>query len=297
MFQKISGLIKALIILILRVHTTDCHDPYSPEAEYNIFVNENYAGAVDGSHESVKDLSLLPKDKVDPADVQHLVDLYDGEILFMDNHFGRFIRYLREQGLYDESVIVFVGDHGEEFFDHLRFLHGKTVYQENANVPLIIKLPEQGHKGEVIDSCTQSIDVVPTIYDLLGIPIPEILDGLSLLPLIFSKEDNHGLLFTEIDHSGDKAASIIDYPWKLVVPRGNTDKARVELYNINNDWSETQDLEAANPVTAGYLRSRLLAYEAQLERRSANFADAPEVETSALPEDIKKNLKALGYLK
>ena len=144
---------------------------------------------------------------------------------------------------------------------HNSFYHGQTVYSENSNVPLIIKLPGQKTKGKAVGNIVQSIDVLPTIYDLLGIPIPELLYGQSLLPLIFNEEGSRGLIYTETDYIGFKASGIIDFPWKLIIPRSRpsrrtSDNAQIELYRIDNDPSEACNLRSVNSILAGYLQSK-----------------------------------------
>lgn len=87
---------------------------------------------------------------------------YDSEIAFTDHHIGLFLDALKRAGLYDDALILFFSDHGEEFLDHGRFGHQKTVYEEVIQVPLIVKLPRQ-HGGKIIRGTFPLVDVYPSL--------------------------------------------------------------------------------------------------------------------------------------
>jgi arylsulfatase A-like enzyme len=95
-------------------------------------------------------------------------ELYEGELRYVDDNVGRVLSELKRLGIYDEMLIVFVSDHGEEFWDHDARAHGHTFYDELLRVPLFIKLPGEAlreRRGELV--CTGSI--FPTLLGLAGI--------------------------------------------------------------------------------------------------------------------------------
>ncbi len=119
-------------------------------------------------------------DYKEPADRERLMAQYDGDIAFGDQEFGRFLRELRSRELYDRSFILFLSDHGEEFLDHGQWLHGRSVFDELVRVPLVVKFPGQKDAGRRITTQVQTVDLVPTIFESLGLPQPEGLAGLPL---------------------------------------------------------------------------------------------------------------------
>lgn len=117
-----------------------------------------------------------------PATTATLRALYFGLASEVDHHIGRLIAWLRESGQYDDTLIVLTSDHGELLGDY--GIWGKSSYHDAAyHVPLIIRAPGGGGPG-VIDALTESIDIAPTILDLIGAGIPPAMDGRSLRPFL-----------------------------------------------------------------------------------------------------------------
>ena len=103
-----------------------------------------------------------------------MVSLYDAGVAQADERFGLLLEELKKRKLYEDALIIFLSDHGEELYDHGSWAHGKTLYSEVLNIPLIVKLPSStGMKGERRRDVAQHIDVVPTILDYLGIEKPK----------------------------------------------------------------------------------------------------------------------------
>ncbi|MGB5660007.1 MAG: sulfatase, partial [Thermoanaerobaculia bacterium] len=135
----------------LFIHTFEVHDPYVPPARFaDQFVYPSYSGDIVGSREELGRLAgggnywalntqyWNRVDRNDPADIQHLKDLYDAEILFTDSQFATFREHLRRLDLEDETILVVLSDHGEEFLEHGGFLHN-TLFQEILRIPLIFR--------------------------------------------------------------------------------------------------------------------------------------------------------------
>ena len=98
-----------------------------------------------------------------PTDADLMRKLYDGEITFWDEHFGKLVAELKRRGLYDDLTIVITADHGEEFMDHGGFWHGTTLYDEQVRVPLLLKLPRGERGGSVVQHWVESVDIMPTL--------------------------------------------------------------------------------------------------------------------------------------
>jgi len=104
--------------------------------------------------------------------------------LNFDHYFGKFIEFLKYEDLYDNSMIVLLADHGEEFFEHERWAHGSDLYNEQIRIPLIIKFPHQQFSGKRIDVNASLLDVLPTFMEFYDIKIPKDIRGRSLMPVI-----------------------------------------------------------------------------------------------------------------
>jgi arylsulfatase A-like enzyme len=159
----------------------DPHDPYYPPSGFDRWRDPGYTGRIDGSAESVRRVRT-------PADVQRLVDLYDGEIAYVDQQFGFLIEHLRTTGQYDDTLIVVAGDHGEAFGEHGDFVHGHLAYEEIMHVPLLVKFPaSMAVQDGAVDALAQLTDVAPTVLDALGLGhLAGDMQGISLLRVVRS---------------------------------------------------------------------------------------------------------------
>jgi arylsulfatase A-like enzyme len=134
---------------------------------------------------------------------KNLVALYDAEILYTDEVMLKPIfKSLKDQGLYNDTMIIVTADHGEEFYDHGGWMHGHTLYNELINVPLIIKLPHGRFSGTTFENIVRSIDILPTILEELGIGLVQSeIDGKSLIKIIQGKEKEDRVFFSEIKYA------------------------------------------------------------------------------------------------
>lgn len=149
----------------LYVHTMDPHVPYAPPAPFD----KKFGPPPAADYPAIDPRT----DYRVPEDLERLKGQYDGSVAYGDQEFGRFIRALKERGLYDKALILFTADHGEEFMDHGGFLHGRTVFDELIRVPLIVKFPKQRAAGTRVKQQVQGVDVLPTVLKELGLPVPE----------------------------------------------------------------------------------------------------------------------------
>jgi arylsulfatase A-like enzyme len=156
----------------LYVHTMDPHVPYTPPSPFDRMFEP---------HPTADHLGRDPRtDYREPLDRERLIAQYDGEIAFGDREFGRFVRELKAAGLYDDALIVFLADHGEEFRDHGRWLHGRSLFDESIRVPLLVKFPGNRWAGRRVAQQVQGLDVMPTVLEALAQPLPADLAGRPL---------------------------------------------------------------------------------------------------------------------
>jgi len=172
------------------VHLFDAHDPYDPPAPFDTLFGEGGPPF----NWNTSETGLPP----DPSLRQHLVDNYDGEIAHIDHEMGRLFAGLREMGLSDNTIVVVVADHGEEFLERGQVWHGKSLHQELLHVPLVISGP--GIPVGIISRMVGQVDIAPTIMGVMGLDWPGQSEGENLfdpdrhLP-VFSSNLNSGPLW------------------------------------------------------------------------------------------------------
>ncbi len=238
---------------------------------------------------------------LDDADLQHLDALYDAAVMGSDRFAGELLDALAARGLMDSSVIVFLADHGEDLYDHNQYIyHACSVYQSGLHVPLAFVAPGLLEEGAVVRQSVELMDVTPTVLDLIGVTPPDSLHGTSLVPYLESTElpGSGRPAFSEYGSSRLHTAQLGD--WKLVdnpdhdspyclpgAPEGHYPVAKTELYNLADDPLETTNLADQYPQKVAELQ--------ELIRR--RFADLPSrLDTQEIPEDLKEELEALGYV-
>jgi arylsulfatase A-like enzyme len=217
-----------------------------------------------------------------------MIARYDGDILFVDGVFGSLLERLRAMGVLDDTVIVLISDHGEEFYDHRNWGHGQSVYEELTRVPLLIRYPSRFPAGLRIDTPVMTVDVMPTLLELAGAPPLDSLAGRSLLPLVAGAPGHGGEAYSELIYRYGEARGLVEGSDKVVSMRKDEER-RTERYDLATDPREQHALDAAGPAAAP-LVERLDALTSWSEaHRSA------AVEGQMDPE-MQKRLKALGYL-
>ena len=162
----------------LLVHYFDAHLTYDPPEPFDTLFLETGTEPIPRGFGSAEQVMALRDGSIPmtPQQRQALVARYDGELRFLDQEFGRLRTGLQALGRWDDSMIVVVGDHGEEFWDHGGFEHGHSHHRELLRVPLIVRTPggEPGaHRAERV----RQIDILPTVLSHLGIPSSDDLPG------------------------------------------------------------------------------------------------------------------------
>jgi tetratricopeptide (TPR) repeat protein len=210
---------------------------------------------------------------------------YDGEIAFADSALANFVGHLKQRGRYDNSLIIVVGDHGEGLGEHGEQTHGIFLYDSTLHVPLILKLPGSS-TGSVSQSQVRTIDILPTVLDLLGIPSPQTLDGQSLRAYLSEKESVSRTLFAETDYP-------LHFGWaplRAVRAEGFkfVESPRPELYDLGTDPGELKNTYVPWDATVQKLRKILADERAQ---KPPTAPSGGSVGVATLDE-----LRALGYL-
>jgi arylsulfatase A-like enzyme len=273
----------------LFVHHYDVHSDYAPVEPYRKMFVRPYDGIATGATEQLKAARLGRLD-LGPADAQHLSDLYDAEIRQIDDELGRFFQELERRGHLEGTVVILTADHGEEFLEHGRFLHGWSLYKELVQVPLLISGPGIPSGVRVAEPASL-VDVFPTVTGLLGLAAPPVLEGIDLsrswrerAPLPTGRP-----VFFETDWwlgraEGQWKRAVQRGPWKLHYAHP---QEAWELYDLARDPGEHHDLAAREPERSAELRELLAT------RLGDGSPAAHRVEPSA---DEMEQLRALGYV-
>ena len=176
----------------------------------------------------------------------------------LDTYVGQIVDKLKEDGLYDNTIIIFSSDNGPhreggadpDYFDSNGPWRGykRDVYEGGIRVPMIVSWPGHIAKGVETDFICSFWDLMPTFRELTGSEVPEGLDGISLLPLLTGSkgQKEHEWLYFEFQELGGRQA-VRQGPWKLVHMDIRRDDPRFELYNLDDDPGETKDLAGSNP--------------------------------------------------
>ncbi len=249
----------------LFLHGYDCHGQNTPADGFDYrYVDRDYDKRYTGSEveqETLREEGLENGQlTLRESDVRFWRAIYDEKINRADTRFREFLAEFDKLGLSEKTLFVLTSDHGTELYEHRRLDHGFTLYDEQIHVPLIVKLPGQ-NKGRKIADHVSSIDMMPTILDLLDIDTQNVkqqLRGTSLIPAMQGLPALRNC-FSETDYR--------EYTFKrsIVRPDGRKliytleTKSR-ELYDLNTDPGETKNRAASETKLAEELETQLFAH-------------------------------------
>lgn len=267
----------------LFLHTYETHHPYTPKKEYLDLFEKDYSGDL-SIRTGVGLLRKINKGKIkiNKKDKEHIINTYDAEIYSMDKAFGVLVDFLKKESLYDNAIIIFTSDHGEEFGEHgMMGWHSHTLYDEQLKVPLIVKFPDSKYTPRIIGEQTKSIDILPTLLDILDIPASETFEGVSLISRLKRKKNKEIFAVSQQDTVGQiHPTTIRTKKWKLYDSR---------LFNLELDPLEKIDVAKEHKSIKKYLRKNINEILQQRKIIYTGEELEPDKETS-------EGLKALGYV-
>jgi arylsulfatase A-like enzyme len=269
------------------LHLMSPHHPYDPPPPYDRFVPDRTRKPV--TYYPKKGIFFFEEGAVlSDADRADMLARYDGDVLFADHVFGGLLARLRALGRLDDTVVVLLSDHGEEFFDHRNWGHGQSVYEELTHVPLLMRFPAALPAGRRVDTPVMTVDVMPTLLALAGAPALDGLAGRNLLPVIAGAAPPPREAYSELLYRYGEARALVDGTDKVIDTRKDAERRR-ERFDLARDPREQDRLDPAD-ATGTALGTRLDALTAWGE---AHRSAAVEGQLDA---DMQKQLKALGYL-
>jgi len=294
----------------LWIHYWDPHYPYSAPKPFNKRYNLDdplYSKAFEDLKKWYPEKAL---DAKDPERIKGFIarlPAYDNEVAYTDHNVGVVLAKLREISAYEPSIICVTSDHGEGFGEHSNWTHGMTLNQEEARVPLILKLPGETRQRSTYSGNTSSVQIAPSLLSLAGIPVPKAMarelfpplsgssPGESVAPVFSERRryvdpptrqgfdecqgDTVPGRMTAVWHSGNKYIKIEGCP--------------PEVYNLADDPLETRNL-AESPEAGAGLLAVLDENLAEWELTQKETSDIPD---QALDGETIEQLRALGYIR
>jgi len=290
------------------LHTYQTHSPYNPLSENIAKINPNL---------EFTELKYSPKGmpyekdfKTRPHEIaKNMSVLYDAEIIALDTWFGKFLDFLKEKNIYRQAMVIFLSDHGEEFYEHDFWTHSTSVYNEVVKIPLIVKFPDNRFKGKKIENLTSLVDVMPTVLNYYRInwqKAPETCDGIDLMELINGKKQRKYCIssitagYRHIKYAYKVALIkkdqkiIFNIPYKIgkKVPKPTASpRAKFELYKFPEDAGEKNNVFLKHMRLAKKyypLFNTIIQMALDIEFNSSQ-------KSYKINKELRKRLKSLGY--
>jgi choline-sulfatase len=232
-----------------------------------------------------------PYEPPEPFKTRYAEHPYLGEIAFMDSQIARVVEFLERNGLMDKTIIAVMGDHGESLGQHGEGSHGFFIYQATLRVPFFVRAPFDRLRARSVADPVRSVDLMPTVLDLLGIAPPKAISGVSLVPLMTGAKAT-----MDLEGYGEALYPLHHFGWsEMRAWRAGRfkviDAPRPELYDLDRDPHETTNLYAERRTVADGMIARLREQEKEQATGDAAAGQAPEVDA-----ETRSRLAALGYV-
>ena len=271
--------------LFLFINFMDAHWPYEPPEPFDT----RYPGK--DSTFTERDLRRMEQEifgrerNIAQHEREHLESQYDGAIAYLDAHIGQLLDKLKRIDQFRDSLIIATADHGEAFGDRHLVGHGTSVYQDQVHVPLVIKYPVQ--RGPRRDArLVGSVDILPTILDVIDEPAPKNLSGRSLL-------EDEGSPFREVVSESFPSTRLGNHEQRAVLSGEHklivSPSRQPELYDLSDDPGEAQNLVDRYATKAKSLEALLLAHQAP--------QSADDQQPMQLDKVTLERLRSLGYVR
>lgn len=276
------------------VNYFDAHHNYQSVFPFNRKARDEYFGNEWG----VIDPWTAGPQPFDPTrtkvDRARLLSLYDDEIASVDAQVGTWLYRTRAEGHFANTIFVVFGDHGEEFLEHGKLAHGNGLNEEVLRVPLIICGPGVP-KGKRVSAPVSLVDIVPTVYTLLGQPVPDGLDGIDLGPLMRGEAAPARALFASLDLPAYQGYAVLQGNEKVIV---DTRGPHYSLFDVGDDPGEQKDLALERAGQLNELAGLGARKQDELRQVGLSLDSGTVVSPDNLPslDALVDQLRAMGYL-
>lgn len=192
----------------------------------------------------------------DSKEAHVITALYDSRIKELDEYIKKTVDHVLNSKLKENTIIIITSDHGEEFMEHGQWEHGKNLYDTSLKVPLILFIP--GYGNTEMDIPAQSVDILPTVLQILGIPYPSVTDGKDLFAGY-----THDEIYLVAEKTTDSIKTIRDSRWKLLLNTKSGENIPTELYDITRDANEMNNVIFLHPDVVKKLTDALSKIESR----------------------------------
>jgi len=244
--------------------------------------------------------------------------LLDGETAVVDNRIGLILEYLKETGIYDNTIIVITSDHGDTLWEHLKCPSHSSLYDSNIHTPLIVKGPDEYSKGEKAENITQIVDIFPTITEILKIRDSRILRSIqgTSLSSALTEEPKRTFAIAEmrnpfvgwIAECWCKAIRTMNYKyiwcsseviWRMAPdspphPQITSPHEKEELFNLQEDPLEQYNLIKCKEAPFEFSREKIAQTVKCLREKLERFLESLEIPPVRVPKEIYKKMKVWG---
>ncbi|MEO1368839.1 MAG: sulfatase-like hydrolase/transferase, partial [Acidobacteriota bacterium] len=278
----------------LFVHTYDVHSPYeiTPRHFRNRYLDEVAEKPSQAFRDQVsKHMGAVWKARFKPerpqlteAELEWSKALYDGGIRHVDDWFGRLREALESHGIWDEVIVAVISDHGDTFQEHGTLFH-EQIYSPVTRIPLLIRFPGAEHAGRY-PQVVESIDLMPTLLDVVGAPAPAELHGQNLIP-VMEGAPGDGIAISESPYLGRRLAAATSR-LRLLHTKSTQES---EVFRYRDDPLEQRNVIWEYPNDTRRLLEALERWEAKV-----GAFQFPERTTESLDPETIEQLKTLGYI-
>ena len=245
-------------------HYMDVHGPYNPPNGYNKYASRSLTNI---EAQALYQKCVKRPEDMTNEDKQLLVDLYDGEITYLDDYLAEFVESLEASGLLDETLLVITSDHGDAFGEHGYYAHPRYLHDELLHVPLLLSPP--GGASQRIDSLVSTLDILPTILECIG--------------------DNDGNLYgSHVIESGGNVSVDGHTGYALSSAHGKDDNESIRRFSIRtSEWSYF----ISRDVDSREIEDRRAKNESSVEDKEVEPSDCPTAIRSVL---LEHSMECLG---
>ena len=287
---------------LLLLHWFDVHAPYTPPAPYD---GMYYEGDPRADGEPIVDFlrsdrnhMVQQRDKIydwleGVTDHDYAVRQYAAGVSYVDAQIGQVVATLKAEGLYDETCIILLSDHGEHLGEHGLYYTHLYPYQEALHVPLMIKWPGRRYAGRTVEEKVSTLDILPTLLDILALPARAGLDGQSLLPVLNGEKPAEPRLLVAEQGANEQnfVKVLIEGPWKLMMYRVDGEYYP-SLYHLPSDPHELKDLKLEHQDVLMRLADKVWEVFDPRQPLTKEEALLPE----GVTEETRQRLRSLGYV-
>ncbi|MFC1825709.1 VanZ family protein, partial [Thermodesulfobacteriota bacterium] len=281
-------------------HYRFLHLPYAPDERFNVFLTDRMRSSLESKGvKTVLEETVIPAGTIDfsPLERETVKALYDGQLRQFDHFLQRLFNTLTKWKLHRNTLLVITADHGEELFEHGFIGHASTairatMYDEVLKIPLVLYAPSRLKEGRIISQQVRQIDIMPTILEIAGLPIPQSIQGVSLLPAVEGKEMKETLnalsesVFGGYQSNSDqekiKLRSLRTGDWKLISKKVRAEETS-KLFNLKKDPGEKVDVMEMERGVAKRLKQKLNGSLSQMAAKRLLMI-AGEKAPTAMPE-------------